>query len=160
MYELLVIGNPKADSEQVLALVDKALKGADAKDIKIDKLGRKNLAFPISKQTEGEYMVFNFEAEGEKVAQIDSKLRREQEAILRYFIIKPKVSKVSKVEGKKDATAGGAQAREAVGKVATDEGVSEKSVAKIVVKADTKKAKAKKATETASKAVKVKGKAK
>lgn len=138
MYELLVIGSPKADSEQVLALVDKALKGADAKDIKIDKLGRKNLAFPISKQTEGEYMVFNFEAEGEKVAQIDGKLRREQEAILRYFIIKPKVSKVKE----KVVTAESTEV-----KTATTEDSEEKSVAKIEVKADTKEAKVSKGTK-------------
>ena len=100
MYELMVIGNPKLETEQVLALVDKTLKDADAKDIKIDKIGRKNLMFPISKQTEGEYMVFNFEAEGDKVAQINSKLHLEQETILRYLIVRQRVSKV-KVSGPK-----------------------------------------------------------
>ena len=37
MYELMVIGNPKLETEQVLALVSKTLKDADAKDIKILK---------------------------------------------------------------------------------------------------------------------------
>lgn len=155
MYELMVIGNPKTDTEQVLALVDKTLKEANAKDVKIDKLGRKNLTFPISKQTEGEYMVFNFEAEGDKVAQIGSKLRLEQETILRYLITSVKVSKrpFDKSRGEqraKETKATTTQAsgiQEGIEKVSEIEDTDEKPVAKIEVKADTKGAKVSKRTK-------------
>jgi len=66
--------------------------------IKIDRLGKKLLSYPIAKQTEGEYIIFNFEAPPEATSAISEILRLEREAILRYLIIKaPKASKAAKV---------------------------------------------------------------
>ena len=87
-YELMIIGNPKVDSEAILSVVDSAMKEVSATSVKVDKLGRKLLAYPIAKQTEGEYIVFNFEADGGAIAQIVGKLKLSQETILRYLITK------------------------------------------------------------------------
>lgn len=96
-YELMIIGNPKVDSEGVLLVVEKALKEASATSIKVDRLGRKLLAYPIAKQTEGEYIVFAFEADGGAIALISGKLKLARETILRYLITRVKETKGTKV---------------------------------------------------------------
>lgn len=95
LYELLIVANTK-DGEGVFGKVEKIVKDADSSGVKTTKLGKKNLAYPIAKQTEAEYFVVNFEAEGEAVGKITTKLRLEQESILRYLLSKTKTLKVSK----------------------------------------------------------------
>lgn len=95
MYELMVIGNPKTDPEGFGAWVKKILEGANATNLKVERMGKKLLAYPIAKQTEGEYLVFNFEAEPQVILEISSALRLEQEQVLRYLITR--VSRVSRV---------------------------------------------------------------
>lgn len=101
-YELMIIGNPKVDSEAMLLVVDRALKEVSATSVKVDRLGRKLLAYPIAKQTEGEYIVFNFEADGGAIAQIAGRLKLSQETILRYLITKVPESKSLKVEAREE----------------------------------------------------------
>jgi len=96
-YELMVVVNPKSDSDAICARVEKALKEAMATSVKVTKIGRKTLAYPITRQQEAEYVLFNFEAEGTAIAAVSQRLRLEQEALLRYLIVRTKVSKVSKV---------------------------------------------------------------
>lgn len=97
-YELMVIAKTDGAGE-VGAKVEKALKDFGAGEVKTEKMGKKTLAYPIAKQTEAEYLLYNFEAEGEAVGKIDSMLRLEREAILRYLIIKQKRRKeVRKVQ--------------------------------------------------------------
>ncbi len=102
-YELMLVVNSTGDVDPAISRVEKSLKDANATAIKISKLGKKNLAYPIAKQNEGEYVLLNFEAGGEVVGVINKKLRLEQEAVLRYLIIKAKPSTVSKITEIKDA---------------------------------------------------------
>lgn len=99
-YELMILVSPKAEVDPIVSKVEKFLKEVSATSVKVEKLGKKMLSYPIAKQTEGEYVVVNFEAGGEAVGAISKILRLEQEAILRYLIIKtskaPKVAKVTK----------------------------------------------------------------
>lgn len=106
-YELMIIGNPKVDSEAMLLVVDRALKEVSATSVKVDRLGRKLLAYPIAKQTEGEYIVFNFEADGGAIAQIAGKLKLSQETILRYLITKVHESKSPRVKVREETKAAG-----------------------------------------------------
>lgn len=103
MYELMVVASTKTDSEKFLARVKKILEEASAANLKVERMGKKLLAYPIAKQTEGEYLVFNFEAEPSAVGEITKTLGLEQEAVLRYLLVRaregkvPKVSEVSEV---------------------------------------------------------------
>ena len=92
-YELMLIVSKNADGEAFLSKVEKSLKEADITSVSVDRLGVKTLAYPIAKQTEGAYFVLNFEGPGEAVGKIREMLRLEQEALLRYLIIKAKVPK-------------------------------------------------------------------
>lgn len=94
MYELIII----AKTEDAEGKVEKHLKDLAATDIKAQKMGRKQLAYPILKVTEAEYFAWTFDALGEGIVQLNSRLRQEQDAVLRYLItIAPKVSRKAKV---------------------------------------------------------------
>src|SRR3989344_4200404 len=98
MYELMVAANVK-NSESLAGKIEKALKEASASGVKSEKLGEKTLAYPIAKQTEADYFLYSFDAEGEAVNKLTGVLRLEQDAVLRYLITKTKISKkVKKVK--------------------------------------------------------------
>lgn len=95
LYELMIIsGSDGGDS--VVSKVEKLLKDASAGDLKVNKLGKKVLAYPVKKQAEGEYVVFNFESDGAVLKDLHELLRLEQETILRYLVLKTKPVKKSK----------------------------------------------------------------
>ncbi len=82
-----------SETEGLLSRVEKTLKDANATDLKIEKLGKKILAYPIKKQTEADYIMLNFEAEGKVISDISDMLRLEQEALLRHILLKKKIRK-------------------------------------------------------------------
>lgn len=92
MYELVIVSKI-SESEGLLSRVEKTLKDANATEVKIEKLGKKILAYPIKKQTEADYIMLNFEAEGKAIAEISDMLRLEQEALLRHILLKKKIRK-------------------------------------------------------------------
>lgn len=98
----MLVVNPTADVDPVISRVEKSIKDASATGLKINKLGKKPLSYQIAKHSEGEYVLFDFEAGGEAVGAVSKRLRLEQEAILRYLIIKTKASRVSKISEIKD----------------------------------------------------------
>lgn len=97
-YELAIFASSKS-AESTVGKIEKLLKDV-ASSVKVEKLGKRLLAYPIAKQTEGDYVLFNFEAEGSALSKINEALRLEREAILRYLIIKTKPSQV-KPKGEK-----------------------------------------------------------
>jgi len=148
-YELMLVVSPKSEVDPIVAKVEKSLKDTSATAVKIEKLGKKTLSYPIARQNEGEYVVVNFEAGGEAVGAISKILRLEQEAILRYLIIKaPKIAKVTKVIK---------ESKEPEGSKGTKAKVTGKVVVKTVTKTATKVTKGPKEPK-GSKGTKVKGK--
>ena len=104
MYELMVIAKTDS-SDEVFGKIEKFLKDIDAVSVKAEKLGKKILAYPIAKQTEAEYFLYNFEAEGKDLKALSDKIRLEQEAILRHLLITvAKVSQAKRHQGNKALT--------------------------------------------------------
>src|SRR3989304_4522772 len=97
-YDLMVAVGTK-DATSLTGKLEKFIKDAAAQEVKVEKLGKKTLAYPIAKQQEAEYFLFNFEAPAEAISQITQNLRLERETILRYLITK--VQKESKKETKR-----------------------------------------------------------
>lgn len=88
-YELMIVA--KTDkSDLLINRVEKAIKEKDAKDLKVESLGKKPLAYPIKKQTDANYYVLNFDASADVIKPVSEMLRLEQEDLLRYLIIKKK----------------------------------------------------------------------
>lgn len=98
-YELTVAAHNDS-AQSVFSQIEKIIK--DLGNLTAaEKLGKKQLAYPIAKNFEAEYFVFNFQTEPGNIKILWEKLRLEQEAILRYLIVKKgkpekKTSKVSK----------------------------------------------------------------
>lgn len=92
MYELVIVSKI-SESDGLLGRVEKVLRDAEAEEIKIEKLGKKQLAYPIKKQTEADYTMLNFDVAGSAIEDLSSMLRLEQEALLRHLLIKQKIRK-------------------------------------------------------------------
>lgn len=92
IYELTIVAHP-TNAEGLIGRVEKAIKDAGANNLKTEKLGKKKLAYTIKKQTEAEFAVFNFEAEGSAVKPVWDKLRLEQEDLLRFMMLSKPVKK-------------------------------------------------------------------
>jgi small subunit ribosomal protein S6 len=89
-YELGLIIRPgledeayKAETERVQALVARYGGVID----KVDEWGRRRLAYPIEKVTEGMYSFITFSAGSEAPAEIESRLRI-MENVLRFLLIR------------------------------------------------------------------------
>lgn len=82
MYELMVIAKADgADGE-----VDKYLIDAMAENVNKQSLGKKQLAYPIKKISEAEYFLWTFEAPGSAILPLDTKMRLEQDLVLRHLL--------------------------------------------------------------------------
>ena len=96
MYELIVLGKAGGDSDSLLTKVEKIIKDNNASSVSSQKMGKKLLPYMIKKQSEAEFMLFNFDAPGEAIVGITDNLKIEQEAILRYMMVRAKEAKAIK----------------------------------------------------------------
>ena len=90
-YELLLILKAAMEEEKRQALMEKIkgfLTSANANVTKEDKWGIKKLAYPINYQNEGYYVVYEMEAPATLVAEVEPKLRIEENVIRVLFIAK------------------------------------------------------------------------
>ena len=88
-YENVVIINPTVDEEGVNELVNKftALINSDGEMTEVKKLGMKKLAYPIQKQTEGNYICFEFKANESLIAEF-TRVYRITDNILKFLVVK------------------------------------------------------------------------
>ena len=91
----MAVLNPKADTEATAKKIEKFIEDAKAQNVKVEKLGRKELAYPVKKQKEADYFLFYFDAEGVGIKGIGDKIRLEQEAVLRYLVIAKKAKEIA-----------------------------------------------------------------
>jgi small subunit ribosomal protein S6 len=88
-YESVVIINPEVDEEGVKALENTFtdMINKNGKVSKVDELGKKKLAYEVKKCTEGNYVVFNFEAIPSLIAELERNYRITDE-IIKFMVIK------------------------------------------------------------------------
>ena len=87
-YELLLIITPDHDENEAEVLTDQ-VKGIIENGgtlLKLDPWGKKRLAYPIRKRSEGYYVLYIFESAPSFVAELNQALHV-IEAILRYMIV-------------------------------------------------------------------------
>lgn len=134
---MIVAVNDRAD--QLLSRVEKAVKEASAQNVKVERMGKKQLAYPIKKQVDATYFTLDFEMESEGVKPVSDKLRLEQDDLLRHLLIRvekkvKKVKKAVEVKEQKEETQKEASEKPKV-TVVTKAKVSAKVEKKKVVKA-------------------------
>lgn len=88
-YETIFIVDPSKTEEETVALVDKfkSLIEANGEIESVDEWGRRRLAYPINDLTEGYYVLINFAAKPDFLAELD-RVYRITDGILRNIVIK------------------------------------------------------------------------
>lgn len=88
-YESVVIINPSVEEEKIKELSQKFtdIINNDGKVEKIEDLGKKKLAYEVKKNKEGYYLVINFEANPELIAELERNYRIIDE-VIKFITIK------------------------------------------------------------------------
>ena len=88
-YESVIIINPNCTEEAVKALEEKVtgLINVGGKVESVENMGKKRLAYEINKNREAFYMLFNFEAKPDSIAEIERNYRINDD-ILKFIIVK------------------------------------------------------------------------
>lgn len=102
-YELMLVATV-GEVDSLLSRVEKLIKEREAVDLAIERLGKKQLAYPINKQQEAEYVIVNFNVSGDAIKPIWDSLRLEQEALLRHLLLKVKSKSIVKAKVEDDKT--------------------------------------------------------
>jgi len=95
-YEVMAIIDPDVDERQIQPIIDKYSKViTDAKGTvdATDIMGRRRLAYPINKKTDGIYVVFNISSEPAAVAEMD-RLMTIDEQFMRTKVMRTDTKKV------------------------------------------------------------------
>ncbi|MBE6737853.1 MAG: 30S ribosomal protein S6 [Ruminococcaceae bacterium] len=89
IYETVMVLSVKNGEEAVQALVEKFKKTIEkyATLQSVDEWGKRKLAYQINKETEGYYVLMNFESEAEFPAELDRRYKI-TDGVLRSLIIK------------------------------------------------------------------------
>ena len=88
-YESIIIINPNCTEEALKALEEKVtgLINANGKVESVENMGKKKLAYEIKKNTEATYMLFNFEAKPESIAELERNYRI-MDDILKFIVVR------------------------------------------------------------------------
>lgn len=89
-YENLFIIRPDMDEEAVAAVVDKfsnVVTNNGGENLKVDKWGKRRLAYEINDQKEGHYVLMNFDGEA-RTAQELERMMKISDDVLRFLTTK------------------------------------------------------------------------
>ena len=88
-YESIIIINPNLTEEAIKALEDKftGLINENGKVESVENMGKKKLAYEVKKNKEGFYMLFNFEAKPDSIAELERNYRITDE-ILKFIVVR------------------------------------------------------------------------
>ena len=88
-YESVVIINPNVEENALKELIGRfqTLINTDGKVEKVTEIGKKKLAYEIKKNTEGYYVVYDFEANPSLIAELERNYRITDE-IIKFIVVK------------------------------------------------------------------------
>src|SRR6476646_8454373 len=89
-YEVMYIVDPETDAERVEKLneaVGKLIEKEGGEIVRMDDIGRRELAYPIQKKTEGHYVLFEINGSGQEIAELERRMRV-NDMIIRYVTVR------------------------------------------------------------------------
>ena len=89
-YELIYIVSPEVSDEELPQVIEKmsqSVNNAGGNVVEVAQWGRKRMAYPIRRCSEGNYVFNKIELEPVKVKEIETNLRLSNE-VLRHLMIK------------------------------------------------------------------------
>ena len=90
VYEVLFIVAPnveEGDTDALITQFSEVVTNQGAQIKKVDRMGRRRLAYPIQKFTEGYYVVLTVEGTGSEIAELERRMRV-VDAVIRYITIR------------------------------------------------------------------------
>ncbi len=90
VYEVMFIAAPETADEDVAKLNDAVTKLIETEGgsvVKLEDMGRRKLAYPINKKTEGYYVLFEIEGSGQEIAELERRMRV-NDTIMRYLTVR------------------------------------------------------------------------
>lgn len=90
VFEVLFIVAPnieESDIETLVTQLSDVATNQGARIAKIDRMGRRRLAYPIGKFNDGHYVVFTIEGSGTEIAELERRMRV-TDAVIRYITIR------------------------------------------------------------------------
>ena len=88
-YESVIIINPSVEEQGIKSLIAKFtdLINSDGKVEKVEEVGKKKLAYEIRKNSEGYYVVLNFEANPNLVAELE-RVYRITDEVIKFIVVR------------------------------------------------------------------------
>lgn len=89
-YEMMFITRPDIPEEELdklIAQMESVITGMDGKTERVDKMGRRRLAYRIQKQREGFYLLFVFEGTGDTVREFERRLKV-SDVVIKYMSVR------------------------------------------------------------------------
>lgn len=90
VYEVLFIVAPNTEEGDIETLVTQlrdVITNQGAQVTKVDRMGRRRLAYPIGKFNDGHYIVLTVEGTGAEIAEVERRMRV-NDAVIRYITIR------------------------------------------------------------------------
>ena len=88
-YESVVIINPNVEENALKELIERfqTLINTDGKVEKVTEIGKKKLAYEIKNNTEGYYVVYDFEANPSLIAELERNYRITDQ-VIKFIVVK------------------------------------------------------------------------
>ena len=89
-YELTLVVRPDVEDAGLTALLDKVkglLTSAGGQGVQVEPWGRRHLAFPIKKVTEGQYFLVRAQLPSQALRELERSLRLTEE-VLRFLFVR------------------------------------------------------------------------
>ncbi|MFL6468510.1 MAG: 30S ribosomal protein S6 [Pyrinomonadaceae bacterium] len=89
-YEVMYIIDPETAVDKIAKLneaVGKLIEKEGGTVVRMDDVGRRNLAYPIDKKTEGHYVLFEISGSGQEIAELERRMRV-NDMIIRYMTVR------------------------------------------------------------------------
>jgi small subunit ribosomal protein S6 len=86
----MYIGTPETAEDDITKLnetLEKIVTDAGGSVVNTDVMGRRKLAYPINKKTEGHYTLFEIEGSGQEIAELERRMRV-NDAIMRFITVR------------------------------------------------------------------------
>ena len=90
VYEVMYIGTPEMADEDITKLneaIQQQIEKEGGTIVKTEVMGRRKLAYPIQKKTEGHYTLFEIEGSGQEIAELERRFRV-NDAVIRFVTVR------------------------------------------------------------------------
>jgi small subunit ribosomal protein S6 len=115
VYEILFVIAPNVEEsgiESLIAQFSEVIANQGGRVTRVDRMGRRQLAYPIRKFNEGYYVVLTMEGTGKEIAEVERRMRV-TDSVIRYLTVRidEDLKRAEKLRARRAARAAAASAR-------------------------------------------------